>query len=74
LNLLRSNKAKPLFDVWYGGTGDPHLLAAEVNLTETYKSENLKNLHPWALKQAELSAYKTIAAPEMLAGPDEPYL
>ena len=59
LNLLRSNKAKPLFDVWYGGTGDPHLLAAEENLTETYKSENLKNLHPWALKQAELSAYKT---------------
>src|SRR5207244_3235355 len=45
-------------DVWFGGTGDPHLQAAEQDLTLTYKSPLLDQLHAWAKKQAEQSGYR----------------
>ena len=34
---LRAEKANPVFDVWFGGTGDPHLVAALEGVTEFYK-------------------------------------
>jgi len=46
--------------VWFGGTGDPHLQAAEENLTEPYKSPKLAELHPWAVKQNADSGGKTV--------------
>ena len=30
---LNAEKANPKTDVWYGGTGDPHMQAAELGLT-----------------------------------------
>ena len=42
------------------GTGDPHLQAAEMGLTEEYKSPQLSQLHDWAVKQAEASKYRTV--------------
>ncbi len=33
---LAAEKANPKLDVWFGGTGDPHLQAAEQGLTEEY--------------------------------------
>jgi iron(III) transport system substrate-binding protein len=34
---LRAEKGRPSFDAWFGGTGDPHVVAAEEGLTEPYK-------------------------------------
>ena len=35
---LKAEAANPRGDIWWGGTGDPHLQAAEEGLTEPYKS------------------------------------
>ena len=45
---VTAEAANPRGDVWFGGTGDPHLQAAEQNLTLPYKSPNLDKLHDWA--------------------------
>jgi len=57
---VAAEKANPKLDIWFGGTGDPHLQAAELDLTMTYKSPLLDQLQPWAKKQAEQSGYKTV--------------
>jgi len=57
---VTAEAANPRGDVWVGGTGDPHLQAAEQNLTLPYKSPNLDKLHDWARRQAEQSGYKTV--------------
>ena len=57
---VSAEAANPKGDVWFGGTGDPHLAAAEQNLTVAYKSPNLDRLHDWARRQAEQSGYKTV--------------
>jgi iron(III) transport system substrate-binding protein len=48
---IKAEAANPRGDVWFGGTGDPHLGAAEDNLTQEYESAELKNLQPWAQTQ-----------------------
>src|SRR6476661_9735212 len=50
---LKAEAQNPKSDVWFGGTGDPHLQAAEEGLTAVYRSPNLGRLHPWAIRQAE---------------------
>jgi iron(III) transport system substrate-binding protein len=57
---LIAEKENPKTDIWFGGTGDPHLQAAEQNLTLEHKSPSLAQLHPWAQQQAEQSKYKTV--------------
>jgi iron(III) transport system substrate-binding protein len=57
---LAAEKANPKLDVWFGGTGDPHLQAAEQDLTAVYKSPALEELQPWAKKQAEQSGFRTV--------------
>ena len=57
---ISAEAANPKGDVWFGGTGDPHLQAAEQGLTLPYKSPNLDKLHDWARRQAEQSGYKTV--------------
>jgi iron(III) transport system substrate-binding protein len=57
---LIAEKANPKTDVWFGGTGDPHLQAAESDLTIEYKSAALPQLHPWAQQQAQQSKYRTV--------------
>jgi iron(III) transport system substrate-binding protein len=57
---ILAERANPKTDLWFGGTGDPHMLAAEQNLTLEYKSASLPQLHPWAQKQAEQAGYKTV--------------
>ena len=57
---LSAEKANPKTDIWFGGTGDPHLQAAEQNLTLEYKSPQLGALYPWAQKQASDSKYRTV--------------
>src|ERR1044072_8084638 len=57
---IAAEKSNPQLDVWFGGTGDPHLQAAEQGLLEEYKSPLLSQLQPWAQKQAEQSKYRTV--------------
>jgi len=57
---INAERKNPKGDVWWGGTGDPHLQAAEEGLTAEYTSPMLDKLHPWAQKQAKQAGYKTV--------------
>ena len=57
---LIAEKENPKTDIWFGGTGDPHLQAAESGLSLDYKSASLPQLHGWAQQQAKQSGYKTV--------------
>jgi len=57
---ILAERANPKLDVYYTGTGDPHLQAAEMGLTEEYKSPQLPQLHDWAVKQAEAAKFRTV--------------
>lgn len=57
---LIAEKDNPKTDIWFGGTGDPHLQAAEQGLTLEYKSPSMSQLHTWAQKQAEQSKFRTV--------------
>jgi len=57
---LIAERANPKTDVWFGGTGDPHLQAAEQGLSIEYKSPTLPQLHAWAQAQAAQSHYRTV--------------
>ena len=57
---LRAESRNPQTDLWWGGTGDPHLQAAHDGLTMEYKSPMLDELRPWAVSQAKVSGYRTV--------------
>ena len=57
---IRAEMSNPKGDVWWGGTGDPHLQAAEEGMTEEYISPMRDELHDWAISQAESAGNRTI--------------
>ncbi|MEO8143837.1 MAG: ABC transporter substrate-binding protein [Betaproteobacteria bacterium] len=57
---LAAEAANPRTDLWFGGTGDPHLQAAERGLTQEYRSPRLADLQDWAQGQAKSSGYRTV--------------
>src|SRR5215203_5227372 len=57
---LKAEAQNPRGDVWWGGTGDPHLQAAEEGLTEAYDSPMLAELQPWAVAQHKTAGGKTV--------------
>lgn len=57
---IMAERANPKTDLWFGGTGDPHLQAAEQGLSQIYKSPTLPKLHDWAQKQAVQSGFRTV--------------
>ncbi len=57
---IKAEASNPKGDIWWGGTGDPHLQAAEEGLTEPYVSPMRAELHPWAISQAESAGDRTI--------------
>jgi iron(III) transport system substrate-binding protein len=57
---IKAEAGNPKGDIWWGGTGDPHMQAAEEGLTEAYKSPRLADLQDWAVRQAEQSNYRTV--------------
>jgi iron(III) transport system substrate-binding protein len=52
---IRAESANPKTDIWWGGTGDPYLQAAEVGLLEAYRPAYLDQLHSWAVRQYAMS-------------------
>ena len=57
---IKAEARNPKGDVWWGGTGDPHLQAAEEGLTQAYITPMRGELHGWALSQAKAANDKTI--------------
>ncbi|MCB8745733.1 ABC transporter substrate-binding protein [Rhodoferax sp. U2-2l] len=57
---LIAEKENPKTDIWFGGTGDPHLQAAELGLSLEYKSPTLPQLQSWAQQQAQQSGFRTV--------------
>ena len=46
--------------IWWGGTGDPHLQAAEEGLTVKCNSPMLSEPQPWAIAQHETAKKRTV--------------
>ncbi|HID68091.1 MAG TPA: ABC transporter substrate-binding protein, partial [Roseibacterium sp.] len=57
---IRAEEGQPRGDVWWGGTGDPHLQAAQEGLSAEYRSPMLEELNDWAVRQAETANYRTV--------------
>ena len=57
---VQAEAANPRGDVWWGGTGDPHLQAAEEGLTIEHQSPNLGLVHDWARKQWEQAKHRAV--------------
>lgn len=57
---IKAESSNPKGDIWWGGTGDPHLQAAEEGLSEVYESSLRGELHDWAISQAESGGNATI--------------
>ncbi len=57
---VKAEASNPKGDVWWGGTGDPHLQAAEEGLTEPYVSSMRSELNDWSISQASSAGDKTI--------------
>jgi iron(III) transport system substrate-binding protein len=57
---LSAERNNPKTDLWYGGTGDPHLQAAEIGLLEEYRSPAAVEQHEWALNQARAGRNSTV--------------
>ncbi len=57
---VKAEAANPRADIWWGGTGDPHMQAAEEGLTIEYKSPKMSELQDWAVRQWEQSKQRTI--------------
>jgi iron(III) transport system substrate-binding protein len=57
---VKAEASNPRADIWWGGTGDPHMQAAEEGLTEEYKSPKMAELQDWAVRQWEQSKGRTV--------------
>lgn len=57
---VKAESSNPKGDIWWGGTGDPHLQAAEEGLTEAYVSPKRGELNDWAISQASSAGDRTI--------------
>ena len=57
---VKAEEGQPRGDVWWGGTGDPHLQAAAEELTDEYRSPMLAELQDWAVRQAEAADFRTV--------------
>ncbi len=52
---IRAEAANPKTDIWWGGTGDPFLQAAEAGLLQAYRPAYINDLHAWAVRQYAMS-------------------
>ena len=64
---VRAEAGNPKVDVWWGGTGDPHLIAANEGLTVA-SGVDTSGLLGWAQNMAEMSGGKAIGVHVGLLG------
>jgi iron(III) transport system substrate-binding protein len=55
---LRAEANNPKTDIWWGGTGDPFLQAAEQGLLAEYRPAYLHDLHGWSVRQYAMSGHQ----------------
>jgi hypothetical protein len=65
---LRAERDNPKADVWYGGTFDSFVQGAAEGLFAPYRSPNLKELHPWAQRQASAMSDRAVAIYRIVIG------
>jgi iron(III) transport system substrate-binding protein len=53
---LRAEATNPKTDVWWGGTGDPFIQAAEIGLLEPYRPAYLDQLSAWSVRQYAMTS------------------
>ncbi len=58
---LNAERANPKTDIWFGGTADPHMQAAEQDLTLAHASAQAAKLQPWAGALSQASGGKSVA-------------
>lgn len=56
---IRAEAGNPKIDVWWGGTGDPHLIAAEEGLTQP-SGVDISELLGWAQNMSNISEGRTV--------------
>ncbi|MEX3009480.1 ABC transporter substrate-binding protein [Hoeflea sp. TYP-13] len=56
---VRAEASNPKIDVWWGGTGDPHLIAAAEDLTQPSGADT-SQLLGWSVNMSEISGGKTV--------------
>lgn len=56
---IRAEAGNPKIDVWWGGTGDPHLIAAEEGLTQP-SGVSTDELLGWARNMSDISEGRTV--------------
>jgi iron(III) transport system substrate-binding protein len=57
---VRAESRNPKTDIWWAGTGDPHLQAANEGLTQEYTSPRMAELQDWSKKQAASAKNRTV--------------
>jgi iron(III) transport system substrate-binding protein len=57
---VKAEAANPRGDIWWGGTGDPYLQAAEDGLLQEHAPSKPGELHDWALSVWKSSKNRTI--------------
>jgi len=57
---IKAEAANPRGDIWWGGTGDPHLQAAEEGLLEAYKSPKMGEQHDWSVRHYDAAKGRSI--------------
>jgi iron(III) transport system substrate-binding protein len=55
---IKAESENPKTDIWWGGTGDPFLQAAEDGLLSEYKPQSFNDLHTWSQNQYTISGNK----------------
>jgi iron(III) transport system substrate-binding protein len=60
LAAIRAEARNPRGDVWWGGTGDPHVAAGEEGLTQAHESPRIAELHDWAQAQWRETQGRTV--------------
>jgi len=55
---IRAEAANPKTDIWWGGTGDPFLQAAEIGLLTPYRPAYINDLYGWSVRQYAMSENK----------------
>lgn len=56
---IRAEAKNPKIDIWWGGTGDPHLIAASEDLTQA-SGVDTSDLLGWAVNMSTISQGKTV--------------
>ncbi len=59
LTQVRAEATDPKIDVWWGGTGDPHLIAAAEGLTQPIEVDT-SDLLGWAVNMSTISGGRTV--------------